>query len=273
MKLAQRFASLRPCLPKMLADVVLFALAYMLAFTARLGFIEAPYGTTLLLTLPFVVIVKVAIFHFVGSYRSIWKYSSLQDLEGLLFGIILAGGAVMATAFLLPPSVPLPRAVPLIDMALTMVFAGGVRMLVRTFNESSTVLRKGHRLRMRLRGAYRSTYRMRRTLIVGAGDSGEMIVREMMRSPMMDYVPRRVRGRRHLQARTEHPRAPGSGRAIRHPAARGGADHQRHPHHDPHGPRGKPFARLSRSAVTPRRTSRPFPTSTDWSTAACSSPI
>jgi FlaA1/EpsC-like NDP-sugar epimerase len=189
MKLAQRLASLRPCFPKMVADVVLFALAYVLAFTARLGLIEAPYATTLLLTLPFVVIMKIAIFHFVGSYRCIWKYSSLQDLEALMFGIILAGGAMMAMAFLLPPSVPLPRAIPLIDMALTMVFAGAARMLVRTLNESSTVLRKGHRLRMRLRGAYRSTYRMRRTLIVGAGDAGEMIVREMMRSPMMDYVP------------------------------------------------------------------------------------
>ena len=189
MKLAQRFSSLRPCVPKMIADAVLFALAYALAFTARLGIIEAPYDTTLLLTVPFVVLLKVAIFHFVGSYRSIWKYSSLHDLEGLLFGIILAGGGVMAMAFLLPPSVPLPRAIPLIDMSLTMVFVGGARMLVRTFNESSTVLRKGRRLRRRLRGAYRSTYRKRRTLIVGAGDAGEMIVREMVRRPMMDYVP------------------------------------------------------------------------------------
>jgi len=189
MHLVRRIASLKPCIPKMLADGMLFAVAYLLAFTARLGIIEPSYVAALLLTLPFVVLLKIVIFHFFGSYRSIWKYSSLQDLEGLLLGTLFAGGAVMAIAFLLPEELSMPRAVPLIDMALTLVFAGGGRMVVRAVNESSTVMRKGHRLRMGLRGTYRSTYRMRRTLIVGAGDAGEMIVREMMRSPLMDYVP------------------------------------------------------------------------------------
>lgn len=189
MRFSQRLASLKPCLPKMAADGVLFALAYYLAFKARLGVIESPHGEALLLSLPLVILLKLAIFHFVGSYRSIWKYSSLQDLEGLLLGTVMSGATVMVVAFLLPPEFGVPRAVPLIDMAITLVFAGGARMIVRTFNESSTMLRKGQRLRLRLRGPRRSTYKMRRTLIVGAGDAGEMIVREMMRSQLMDYVP------------------------------------------------------------------------------------
>jgi FlaA1/EpsC-like NDP-sugar epimerase len=189
MRFSRRLASLKPCLPKMLADGVLFALAYYLAFKARLGVIESPHGDALLVSLPAVIFLKIAIFHFVGSYRSIWKYSSLQDLEGLLLGTVMSGATVMVVAFLLPAELGVPRAVPLIDMAITLVFAGGARMIVRTFNESSTTLRKGRRLRLRLRGPRRSTYKMRRTLIVGAADAGEMIVREMMRSPLMDYVP------------------------------------------------------------------------------------
>ena len=189
MRFSKRLASLKPCLPKMAADGVLFALAYFLAFKARLGVIESPHGEALLVSLPLVIFLKLAIFHFVGSYRSIWKYSSLQDLEGLLLGTVMSGATVMVVAFMLPPEFGVPRAVPLIDMAITLVFAGGARMIVRTFNESSTMLRKGQRLRLRLRGPRRSTYKMRRTLIVGAGDAGEMIVREMMRSHLLDYVP------------------------------------------------------------------------------------
>jgi hypothetical protein len=81
MELSQRLTSLRPLLPKMAVDGVLFAAAYVLAFRLRLDRMESPYLQTIALTVGPVVLLKIAVYHFMGSYRSIWRYSGLTDLE------------------------------------------------------------------------------------------------------------------------------------------------------------------------------------------------
>ena len=81
MKLRQRLTSLRPLLPKMAVDGVLFAAAYVLAFRLRLDRMESQYLQTIALTVAPVVLLKIAVYHLMGSYRSIWRYSSLTDLE------------------------------------------------------------------------------------------------------------------------------------------------------------------------------------------------
>src|SRR5258705_175466 len=63
-----------------------------------------------------------------------------------------------------------------------------MRMSVRFLHESSGTRRAGRSIPMRLLSG-RSAGNARRALIVGAGDAGEMMVREMMRSATMDYAP------------------------------------------------------------------------------------
>ena len=94
----------------------------------------------------------------------------------------------------------------------------------------------GRSIPMRLLSG-RSASSARRALIVGAGDAGEMMVREMMRSATMDYAPRRVRRRRPDQVRLDDPRRARSRRSHRDPAPRPPARRQGHPHRDPVGAR------------------------------------
>jgi len=188
MRLSQRLASLRPVLPKMAVDGVLFAAAYVLAFRLRLDQMGPKEFETIGLTVMPIVAMKIAVYHLMGSYRSIWRYSSLTDLEELTRATLGCVIGVVGIGFLLPEGLNLPRSVPFIDMAMALLLTGGTRMLVRVLHESAGTRRAGRSIPMRLLSG-RTAGNARRALIVGAGDAGEMMVREMMRSATMDYAP------------------------------------------------------------------------------------
>jgi FlaA1/EpsC-like NDP-sugar epimerase len=187
-RLAKRLASLRSVLPKMALDALLFAVAYGVSFKARLETIGPAHLQTLLVTLPMVVALKLAIYHYVGSYRSIWRYSSLTDLQELFRGAFFGCAGIVFLDFLLPEPLVIPRSIPLIDLALALLLTGAIRMSVRIVHESSSPFLRTLPFPARLIGL-RSRANARRALVFGAGDAGEMIVREMLRSPRMDYEP------------------------------------------------------------------------------------
>jgi FlaA1/EpsC-like NDP-sugar epimerase len=171
----------------MAIDAVLFSLAYLLAFIARLEVLGDPYDMVFLVTLPAVILVKLLVFTLNRCYRSIWRYSGVRDLARLMRAVVISSAVVVVIGFLLPHSIALPRSVPFIDAGLTLLLTGGLRMGVRMMHEAAAngAASTGLRLRFfgfRDRGA-------RRVLIIGAGDAGEMIVREMLRSTKMDYQP------------------------------------------------------------------------------------
>ena len=188
MKLSRRLASLRPVLPKMAVDGLLFAVAYFLAFQLRLDRMDSSALQTIALTVGPIVLLKVAVYHLMGSYRSIWRYSSLSDLEELTRATLVSVLGVIGVGFSLPEGLNIPRSVPFIDMALALLLTGGVRMLVRVLHDSSGKRGSGWSIPMRLLSG-QTAGSARRALIVGAGDAGEMMVREMMRSATMDYAP------------------------------------------------------------------------------------
>ena len=188
MKLSRRLASLRPVLPKMAVDGLLFAVAYFLAFRLRLDRMDSSALQTIALTVGPVVLLKIAVYHLMGSYRSIWRYSSLSDLEELTRATLVCVIGVIGVGFSLPEGLNIPRSVPFIDMALALLLTGGVRMFVRVLHDSSGKRGSGWSIPMRLLSG-QTAGSARRALIVGAGDAGEMMVREMMRSATMDYAP------------------------------------------------------------------------------------
>jgi len=65
-----------------------------------------------------------------------------------------------------------PRSVPAIDFILLFLFTSGWRLLIRIFTEKKYIKQHG-----------------KRTLIVGAGRAGEMLVRDMLRQKKSDFYP------------------------------------------------------------------------------------
>jgi len=162
-------------IPEILVDVVLVAGAFALAFFLRFDFSIPPEQLGLLKTfiLP-VVAAKLIVFYFAGLYRRIWRYASMRDFFTIIWASILGTALVIVIIFFIYHTA-FPRSVVALDGLLTVALIGGARFAVRGVRE------------LRLKSILAPPAKP--VLIVGAGDTGETILREMLRRPELAYQP------------------------------------------------------------------------------------
>ena len=125
-------------------------------------------------TLPILIVVKLFAFLLVGVYRGIWRYTSLDDF--LTFAKSIALGSVLSVLaiLLIYRFENFSRAVFVLDALLLFFALAGSRMAFRLFRQL---------LPMPISKAGR------KVLIYGAGDGGEMILRELKNNPEWNYLP------------------------------------------------------------------------------------
>ncbi len=133
-----------------------------------------------------VVIFKIIMFWIFGLYRRVWKYASLKDMTAIIEALLLSSAILIGVFYLLSYPINIsglnisftlqyfPRSVIIIDFLLSFILITISRFSVRFFNE----LRFGNPIT-----------RKKRVLIVGGGDAGEMMVREMIRQRDSEYQP------------------------------------------------------------------------------------
>jgi len=162
------------------SDLVFLPLAAVVAFSARF---EGPWPPDLrraLLVFALVAVpLKLLLLFKLGLYRRLWRYASVADVERLVVGaggcalVSLALGAVgLEAAGLLPGR--LSYAVILLDACLSALVIALPRLAVRV------AVRHQRRSRD-------DTFR--RTIVVGAGAAGGMIVRELLENAQLGMVP------------------------------------------------------------------------------------
>lgn len=151
-------------------DVGVIAFALWGALFIRFdGAIPAAHLQALTWAIPLFVVVRLAIFYLFGLYRSLWRYAGIREV--VTIGAAVASGTVVL--FVLDWALQLfnlPNSVYGIELMMTTLGTGGVRMLVR--------LR-----RVFLAGDKSS--QSTRALIVGAGDAGALLVREFENQPWL----------------------------------------------------------------------------------------
>jgi len=121
----------------------------------------------------------VSLWHF-GIYRRYWRYASIDELMLIAAGVVAAGMASAAIFWSvgwtpLLAGHTLPYSVPIMDTAFTLIFVGGTRFSVRV----------AQRLRQRFQGGRAG----RPVLIIGAGDAGTLIARELQGNPQVELEP------------------------------------------------------------------------------------
>jgi len=158
-------------------DAVLVAAAWWLAWSLRFEHRPVYYDRYLDWSIvALVVAIKLPVFALCGFYNRWWRYVSTRDMWGAFRGVVLASVAVFLVFTLFEVHrVNVPRGVWFIDLLLCMAFVAGSRLLVRTIVERP------------LPG--RIVTRGKEAIIVGAGDAGQLVVKEMQRSPALGYTP------------------------------------------------------------------------------------
>ena len=162
---------------QLVIDALLIGVAWWAAFQLRFESLPVFYEGYLETWIFAVVIaVKLVVLAAFGLYSHWWRYVSLRDMWSLLRATLI--GALVAAVVLLlwdPFVVRLPRGIFLIDGMLFFALLAGARVLTRTLFERP--------------GPWGIVARGREALIVGAGDAGSLIIREMRRSPRLRYTP------------------------------------------------------------------------------------
>src|SRR5437762_13834694 len=154
----------------LLVHIALIPLAYLAAFGLRFDFQIPPqefahFQTTVWYLLPICLIV----FWAGGLYRGYWKHVGLRDLVDLGLAVTIASAAFVAARSLLGLLRGMPRSVFLLDWVVMIFFSGGIRFAARALRESRLA-------RARLDDG-------RRTIIIGAGEGGEQLLRKALHDP------------------------------------------------------------------------------------------
>ena len=159
------------------ADAAVAATAWWLAFEVRFETVPIWAGTLRWATLPWVVLLTVAVFVINGLYVRWWRYVSLRDVRLLVRASLIAVVVVALFTNLFPPvAATPPRGVLVIFGLLLLLGTVGVRAIARTILEGrGTLFPRG-----------------REVLVVGAGDAGSVIVREMLANRALRMTPIRL---------------------------------------------------------------------------------
>lgn len=160
---------------EVLLDVGLIMLAYWSAYALTIpGFSDSPARGLFLRTLPIMVVVRLAAFLFFGVYRGIWRYTSIDDF--VVFAKAVAAGSIVSMLIILFKFrfQGFSRAVFVVDAMMMLMLLAGSRMAFRLFRQ---VLPAG----VATNG--------RRALIYGAGDAGELLLRELLNNRELQCAP------------------------------------------------------------------------------------
>ncbi len=127
------------------------------------------------------VVIKPLVYYYFGLYRRIWLYASIQEMKLIVAAVTSASILVsigIISLFNAGAFIGFPRSVLIIDWLLSILVVGGLRFTMRLLAENRT-----------LSSLAGSSSRDKRVLIVGAGDAGALVVREMQKNPQLNLTP------------------------------------------------------------------------------------
>ncbi|HEY69045.1 MAG TPA: polysaccharide biosynthesis protein [Anaerolineae bacterium] len=162
-----------------LLDVIALAVIPFVALILRLdGFDDVPiYGQGLMIYTLLGMIVRLIIFWRAGLYERYWRYASIDEMVLITITVLVASVVNAAIYFALRYlpiiDITLPRSVPFIDAMLSFLAIGGTRISIRLAEYWSR----------------RGLPSGRRVLIIGAGDAGVLIAREIQSNVQLNLDP------------------------------------------------------------------------------------
>ncbi len=158
------------------ADTVLITAAYIAAYLLKFDGILSQESLGLIeRSLPILLAVKLTSFWLFGLYRGQWRYVSIWDLWQLAKATVTSSLIFCAVLLFLYRFQGYSRTVMVLDSLLTLIFIGGIRLFLRLLKEHFTIqAERSHTTPI---------------LIVGAGDGGDLFLRELRKNSRHDLLP------------------------------------------------------------------------------------
>jgi FlaA1/EpsC-like NDP-sugar epimerase len=158
----------------LLVQVLIIIMAFALAFALRFDFSIPPFYQQVLLDLMLpVLLIKLLVFWRFGLFQGWWRYVSMADLIVLAKANVVATlGFILFAVFVYPLGI-IPRSVMVLDGVLCFLMLGGIRFVTRAFRENyfPMIMKKSLD---------------NHVLIVGAGDAGQVIARELRQNSRLN---------------------------------------------------------------------------------------
>ncbi len=162
---AQRFMEI--CI-----DLILVVFAYYAAYLVRFeGGVPDLQLRYFMQTVPLVVVVKILTFYYFGLYQTLWRHVGVRDFIDILKAVAISSLVIMSVILMYARFEYFSRTVFVVDAMLTLLLIGGAHFCLRILREYLESQPLGDR----------------RILLIGAGDAGEMALREIRNNPGMKY--------------------------------------------------------------------------------------
>ena len=164
---------------QIIVDIILIIIAYFSSYLLKYEGVIDHYNLSLIeKSLPLILLIKILIFTIFGLYKGEWRYIGISDMIKIFQATFLGSLFSVGVLVFLFRFEGYSRFVFINDYLITLLLIGGVRTLIRVLKEyfSSAVIsnRRANRIPI---------------LIMGAGDAGELLIREIKNNKNLSYVP------------------------------------------------------------------------------------
>ncbi len=172
----------------LLLDALILCLTPALALMLRVDGVQAlgKYTSALLLYITAALVIRLLVFYGSGLYSRYWRYASIGELTQIGAAVLVSTLIIVMLFFAVrvpalgvcdavESACALPRSIPLVDAMLVVLAIGMTRFSVRT---ADLYLQRS-----------RTGIMTQRILVMGAGEAGTMIAREMQANPQLGLDP------------------------------------------------------------------------------------
>ena len=167
----------------LIGDLLLIIFSVLLAYVLRLELFEVfvNYFPSMLWMIGVSLLIKPIVYYFFGLYRRVWAYASIQEMKTITLAVTIGSvivAVIMLSLFNYRVFYAFPRSVLFIVWIQEIIFVGGLRFILRLVAESRPNLSRPN-----------SNHVGKKVLVIGAGDAGALVVKELQRNPQLNLFP------------------------------------------------------------------------------------
>ena len=170
----QIVAHLRRDVPLAVLDLVIVFVSYLVPLVLRFnGKVPGEYWSNFRAFIPAIAVIHLLMNWMFGLYGQMWRYAGIQEARRVVLAAATSGLIVVGADMLLVSPQPLPLSVVILGATLTLIGTGAIRFESRLF---------GFRRRSSLE-------QPKRVLLMGAGDAGAMVLKDLLQHPSLMLDP------------------------------------------------------------------------------------